>query len=230
MIEDYWLEQILVHHVQPLTTKLPRGTAQLFEGRVRDVYATERHKEHSIIYRPAIEDNEQNHQFRAAENRTVEALRDGLSTWVSNEPKDAEPYLQTLLRSDLEILRRIASGDAWHCWNLTWCGQLRGVSPRLCTHQHIESVHLRLESDTPWRNRGPLRGQQGFRLGDFTVRRGTGGETQAHQVEQMSAGHTPGDVITMSELSPLNRSLLGDGLREIAAVRRRVGNFGIPRV
>ena len=52
----------------------------------------------------------------------------------------------------------------------------------------------------------------------------------AHQVEQLSAGHTPGDVVTMSELSPLNRSLLGDGLREIAAVRRRVGNFGIPRV
>ncbi len=51
----------------------------------------------------------------------------------------------------------------------------------------------------------------------------------AHQVEQMSVGHTPGDVITMSELSPLNRSLLGDGLREIAAVRRRVGNFGMPR-
>jgi CBS domain-containing protein len=40
----------------------------------------------------------------------------------------------------------------------------------------------------------------------------------------------PGDVITMSELSPLNRSLLGDGLREIAAVRRRVPSFGIPRV
>jgi len=52
----------------------------------------------------------------------------------------------------------------------------------------------------------------------------------AHQVEQMSAGHTPGDVITISELSPLNRSLLGDGLREIAAVRRRVGNLGTPRV
>ena len=48
-----------------------------------------------------------------------------------------------------------------------------------------------------------------------------------HQVEQVAAGHTPGDVITMSELSPLNRSLLGDGLREIEAVRRRVGNFGL---
>jgi len=28
----------------------------------------------------------------------------------------------------------------------------------------------------------------------------------AHQVGQIAAGHTPGDVITMSELSPLNRS------------------------
>lgn len=43
-----------------------------------------------------------------------------------------------------------------------------------------------------------------------------------HQVEQLGAGHTPGDVITMSELSPLNRSLLNDGLREIAAVQRRI--------
>jgi CBS domain-containing protein len=51
-----------------------------------------------------------------------------------------------------------------------------------------------------------------------------------HQVEQLSAGNRPGDVITMSELSPLNRSLLNDGLREIAAVQRRVGNFGIPAV
>jgi CBS domain-containing protein len=50
----------------------------------------------------------------------------------------------------------------------------------------------------------------------------------AHQVEQIAAGHTPGDVITMSELSPLNRSLLGDGLREIAAVQRRVGHVGLP--
>ena len=51
-----------------------------------------------------------------------------------------------------------------------------------------------------------------------------------HQVEQLAAGHTPGDVITMSELSPLNRSLLNDGLREIAAVQRRVRQFGIPPV
>jgi len=48
----------------------------------------------------------------------------------------------------------------------------------------------------------------------------------AHQVEQIAAGHTPGDVITMSQLSPLSRSLLNDGLREISAVQRRVRNSG----
>ncbi len=50
----------------------------------------------------------------------------------------------------------------------------------------------------------------------------------AHQVGQIAAGHTPGDVITMSELSPLNRSLLNDGLREIVGVQRRVRNIGLP--
>ena len=45
----------------------------------------------------------------------------------------------------------------------------------------------------------------------------------AHQIEQLPTGCTPGDIITMSELSPLNRSLLNDGVREIAAVQRRVG-------
>jgi CBS domain-containing protein len=50
----------------------------------------------------------------------------------------------------------------------------------------------------------------------------------AHQVDQLSAGQRPGDIITMSELSPLNRSLLNDALREILAVQRRIGYLGSP--
>ena len=37
----------------------------------------------------------------------------------------------------------------------------------------------------------------------------------AHQVDQIVAGVRPGDIITMSELSPLSRSLLNDGVREV---------------
>ncbi|MET0898474.1 MAG: putative nucleotidyltransferase substrate binding domain-containing protein [Mycobacterium sp.] len=44
----------------------------------------------------------------------------------------------------------------------------------------------------------------------------------AHQIDQLAAGVPPCDIITLSELSPLSRSLLNDGVREIAAVQRRV--------
>lgn len=49
----------------------------------------------------------------------------------------------------------------------------------------------------------------------------------AHQIDQIAAGHQPGDIVTMSELSPLNRNLLGDGVREIAAVQRRVSHVAM---
>lgn len=55
----------------------------------------------------------------------------------------------------------------------------------------------------------------------------------SHQVNQLVAGHRPGDVLIMAELSPLERSMLTDGVREIAAVQRRVGylaaNVGVHR-
>lgn len=44
-----------------------------------------------------------------------------------------------------------------------------------------------------------------------------------HQIEQIEAGVQPGDILVMADLSPLERSSLGDGVREIAAVQRRVG-------
>jgi len=44
----------------------------------------------------------------------------------------------------------------------------------------------------------------------------------SHQVDQLSARMPPSDIVTMSELSPLSRSLLTDGMREVAAVQRRV--------
>jgi CBS domain-containing protein len=49
----------------------------------------------------------------------------------------------------------------------------------------------------------------------------------SHQVDQLAAGQRPGDIVTMSELSPLNRSLLNDALREIVAVQRRAGSIGL---
>src|SRR5438876_1906902 len=85
IIDDYWLQQLLLHHVQTLASKRPEGVVQVLEGRVRDVYATDLHKGYSSVYRPAIENHDQNHRFRSAENRTVEAFRDAVLTWAAND-------------------------------------------------------------------------------------------------------------------------------------------------
>lgn len=44
-----------------------------------------------------------------------------------------------------------------------------------------------------------------------------------HQIRQVEEGVPPGDLLVMAELSALERSLLSDGVRETAAVQRRVG-------
>lgn len=43
-----------------------------------------------------------------------------------------------------------------------------------------------------------------------------------HQVDQIVAGRAPGDVVDLGELTPLNRSLLAESAREVAAVQRRI--------
>ena len=43
-----------------------------------------------------------------------------------------------------------------------------------------------------------------------------------HQVDQITAGRVPGDVVSLAELTPLNRSLLAESAREVAAVQKRV--------
>ena len=116
VVDDYHLHQLLNRHVKTLASRRPQETVRLLEERVREVYATDLHKDHSNIYRPAIEDNDQNHEFRSAENRTVDALRDALLTWAANEPTVAESHVGVLLRSDLEILRRIAIHVLNHHW------------------------------------------------------------------------------------------------------------------
>ena len=43
-----------------------------------------------------------------------------------------------------------------------------------------------------------------------------------HQVDQIVAGRAPGDVVSLAEITPLNRSLLAESAREVAAVQKRV--------
>ena len=116
VVDDYWLQRLLANHVKSLASKRGEQTVGVLVGRVREVFATDIHKEHSNIYRAAIEDNEQNHAFRDAENRIVEALRDAILSWGETDPTKVRAFVEHLIRDELEILRRIAiyvMGKQW---------------------------------------------------------------------------------------------------------------------
>jgi|HubBroStandDraft_4_1064222.scaffolds.fasta_scaffold08187_2 hypothetical protein len=107
IIEEFWLKRIIANHATSLGGKLGRQTTSVFEQRVREVFSSDVHKQHSEIFRPAVEDHYQNHGFRGAENMMVEGLRDALSSWIVHDPEAAEGYVAYLLTDGLEILRRI---------------------------------------------------------------------------------------------------------------------------
>ncbi len=60
------------------------------------------------LFRPAIEEHQQNHDWRGPYNRFVEGLRDALLAWLDADPDTARPYVEGLLASGTEILERIA--------------------------------------------------------------------------------------------------------------------------
>jgi CBS domain-containing protein len=45
-----------------------------------------------------------------------------------------------------------------------------------------------------------------------------------HQLEQLEAGEIPSDTIRQRDMSTIDASVLGDAVREILAVQRRMAN------
>ena len=107
VIEDYWLKRLVSNHADVFRGKGWFARASAFERQVRVVFSSDIHKEHSTIFRPAIESHAQNHQFREAENIMVEGLRDVLLSWSTHTPQLAMQYTARLISDELEVLRRV---------------------------------------------------------------------------------------------------------------------------
>ena len=45
-----------------------------------------------------------------------------------------------------------------------------------------------------------------------------------YQIRQYRAGEKPTDIVTLKRLSPLDRSVIAQAVREISAVQRRMDN------
>jgi CBS domain-containing protein len=46
-----------------------------------------------------------------------------------------------------------------------------------------------------------------------------------HQIEQVTTGDTPDDVVHLTELPPVDRAILAEATRVVTSTQRRMGNM-----
>jgi len=107
-VDDYWLKKIVTKYANELGVKAGLSAVQIFEQGLRAIFSDSRRGFGSTLWRPAIEDNSQNLDFRGPENRYVEGMREALAGWVETKPAEATEYVSAALKDKAEIIRRMA--------------------------------------------------------------------------------------------------------------------------
>lgn len=107
VVDDYWLSALLRNHARQIGRKAGEYAAEIMLDRAREVFRTPIRRDHSSAFRPAVEDDPQNHQWRSVENRMVEGLRDVVLGWADHDPDNARALIQRMLADDLQIIRRV---------------------------------------------------------------------------------------------------------------------------
>lgn len=114
--DDYWLKELLGHHVTSYGEKVGKVTSDVFLDRLNQLFGGANRSKLGYMYRPAVEDHPQNQDWHGAENRCVEGLRDVLLAWMDVVPDAASIFVKELLESQLGIARRIALHVINHRW------------------------------------------------------------------------------------------------------------------
>jgi hypothetical protein len=137
--DDFWLQKLIRDHAREFGQKIGAKAAQVLVERIQEIFAPR--KLPSETYRPAIDDNFQNHPWHMAENRSVEGLRDVLVGWCERDPSAAKAFVEALLTDELEILRRIGIyqlGQQMPAWQDLYAEVLR---PGLFDVGHLHELH-----------------------------------------------------------------------------------------
>ena len=137
VMDDYWLNELIQHNAGRLGSKAGKEAVDVFIRRLREVYSEDVRAKASWLFRPAVEEHKQNHNWGGADNRFVEGTRDALIAWVDHDPASAMPYIEALLGDDAEIVRRVA----FHILNERW-DALRPLLMKFLGAKLFDSGHL----------------------------------------------------------------------------------------
>jgi hypothetical protein len=145
VIEDYWLKELINATAAELGRKAREDAADIFLARTIEVFAPALEGRDTWLFRPAIEEHQQNYDWRGPHNRFVEGLRDTVLAWVDADPDTARPYVENLFSSGAEIVERIATHILDQRFEVLRDLVSNVISPAMFTAGHRHELHLLLD-------------------------------------------------------------------------------------
>lgn len=141
VVDDYWLKELIEHHANTIGAKAGRVASDIFLDRIREVFREGNRDHASWLWRPAIEEHAQNHSWNGPENRFVEGLRDVLLSWVDHDLDTVRPFIGTLLRDEVEIIRRIGIHVLSQRWTLLRSHYIAVLGLQLFDAGHVHELY-----------------------------------------------------------------------------------------
>lgn len=106
---DYWHAKKMTKVLAPILGQLMgRKAIDVFRSGLERILNTLNNDSWSSLWRPAIEDHEQNSTADDVEDILVEGIRDALLAFVNERPAEAGAYVAELLEGPFETVKRIA--------------------------------------------------------------------------------------------------------------------------
>lgn len=146
LVEDHWLKNLIDVRADTFGRKTGKDAADIFLTRLMDVFAHVMGGHQSWLFRPAIEDHQQNFDWRGPYNRFVEGLRNTMLAWIDSDAGAAEKYVEGLFSSGSEIVERVAVHLVDQRFDALRSLVPNAISPSFFDSGHRHELHLFLKS------------------------------------------------------------------------------------
>ena len=146
VVEVHQLKALIASSAAAFGKRSGKAAAEIFASRLRDFSARSPYAGARWMSRWAIEQQNQNQDSHDLEAQFVAGLRDILLSWVECDPTNAKPFVETLLRDELEIIRRIAIYVLNVRFKELRCSLLPAISPTFFQWGHGHELYQLLKT------------------------------------------------------------------------------------
>ncbi len=145
-VQDHLLKSLIDRNAEALGRKAGKEAAHVFLIRLKEVFVSANGGRESCLFRPAVENHEQNHDFYGPYNRFVEGLSSTMLGWIDTDATAAESYVQDLLNSGSEIVERVAIHLVDQRFEILKKLVTNTISPSFFDSGHLHELYLLLKN------------------------------------------------------------------------------------